>query len=37
MVQPFARSYGMEIYFLATPWLQPARDGLIEGAVKGFD
>jgi hypothetical protein len=35
MVNPFAGSYGMAIYFLATPSLQPSRDGLVEGSVEG--
>jgi hypothetical protein len=36
MVKPVAGSHGMDMLFLATPLLQPLRDGLVEGAVKGF-
>jgi len=36
MVTPFAGSYGMAMSFLATPSLQPLRDGLFEGSVEGF-
>jgi len=36
MVTPFAGSYGMAVLFLATPSLQPLRDGLFEDSVEGF-
>jgi hypothetical protein len=36
MVMPFAGSFGVAMSFLATPSLQPLRDGLFEGSVEGF-
>ena len=36
MVMPFAGSYSMAVSFLATPSLQPLRDGLSEGSVEEF-
>jgi hypothetical protein len=36
MVKPVAGSHGMDMLYLATPSLQPLRDGLVEGDVEGF-
>ena len=36
MVTPFAGSYGIAVSLLATPSLQPLRDGLFKGSVEGF-